>query len=137
MNEATSSPSSHRECKGKMLLLALYYTRSDLLQCAFSKYFSYSLLQLDRELERRKEVGFRFQQTLQLQNNIFVSDEDDRENHQVGFMAIAREVARLLKEYADVRKNNTSTNNNSNSNEEQDNNGEEFDENLMLRCVFP
>lgn len=53
--------------------------------------------ELEDELERRKELGFRFQQTLHLQNEIFVKDEDERERHQVNFMALVREITRLLR----------------------------------------
>lgn len=93
--------------------------------------FVFLSIQLDEELERRKELGFRFQQTLRMQNEIFVNDEDDREKHQVNFMAITREVARLLKEYSEGRKNTSDGDQDNNSNLD----GGEFDDNLMHRLL--
>ena len=58
------------------------------------------MFQLDEELERRKELGFNFVQVLRRQNELFINDEDEREKHQVNFMAVQREVTRILKEYA-------------------------------------
>lgn len=58
------------------------------------------MFQLDDELERRKELGFNFVQVLRRQNELFINDEDEREKHQVNFMAVQREVTRILKEYA-------------------------------------
>ena len=61
--------------------------------------------QLDEELERRKELGFNFMQVLRRQNELFTTDEDEREKHQVNFMSVEREISRILKEYAEEMNN--------------------------------
>ena len=85
-----------------------------------------SHFKLEEEIERRKELGFRFQQTLQLQDEIYSKDEEERERHQVGFMALAREVTRLLKDFGEYRKQMASG-----GEEGQADYSDEFDENLV------
>ena len=82
------------------------------------------MFQLEEELERRKELGFRFQQTLHLQNEIFAKDEDERERHQVNFMALVREITRLLKDFGTYRKEMQGE-------EGEEDYSDEFDDNLV------
>ena len=84
----------------------------------------FHIFQLEDELERRKELGFRFQQTLSLQNEIFARDEDDRERHQVNFMALVREIVRLLRDFGEHRKQVTDE-------EGEEDYSDEFDDNLI------
>ena len=56
-------------------------------------------------MERRKELGFCFLQVLRKQSEIFIKDEDEREKHQVTFMATVREISRMLKEFTDENNN--------------------------------
>ena len=54
-------------------------------------------------------------------------DEDEREKHQVNFMALVREVTRLLKEFGEQRKRHVDA-----SDDEGDNDfSDEFDDNLI------
>lgn len=57
------------------------------------------LRQLDAEIERRKELGFNFQQILQRQKTLLNNDETARQAHQVAFEASLREAMRVLKSY--------------------------------------
>lgn len=79
------------------------------------------LLQIDRELERRRELGFDFLQVVNKQGDIFEGDNKAREAHQVAFMAQQREAARILKDYSQSR-----------GKEDQDAQ-DDFDENLQHR----
>ena len=55
---------------------------------------------MDAELERRKELGFNFQQILERQKTLLNNDETAREAHQVAFEASLREAIRVMKSYA-------------------------------------
>lgn len=57
--------------------------------------------QLESELERRKELGFNFQQILQRQKAILEEDEEAREAHLVAFDASLREGIRMLKSHSE------------------------------------
>lgn len=59
--------------------------------------------QLEAELERRKELGFKFQQILKRQKAILEEDEEAREAHLVAFEASLREALRVLKSYNENR----------------------------------
>ena len=60
-------------------------------------------LQLEDELERRKELGGSLLLTLDKQDDIFQTDGKARETHQVAFMAQLREAMRILKDYSQSR----------------------------------
>ena len=53
------------------------------------------------ELERRKELGLRFEAVLKRQLDVMEEDEKYREEHQVAFMSALRESMRLLNDYSE------------------------------------
>lgn len=61
-------------------------------------YYLYILLQLDDELERRKDLGFTFQQLLRKELDVFNEDEQERQEHQVCFSSSLSEAMRILNE---------------------------------------
>lgn len=61
----------------------------------------YFVSQLEAELERRKELGFNFQQILQRQKTILKEDDEAREAHLVAFDSSLREAMRILKGYSE------------------------------------
>jgi hypothetical protein len=56
----------------------------------------YFILQLDDEVERRKDLGFTFQQLLRKELDILNEDEKGREEHQISFSAAVSETMRVL-----------------------------------------
>ena len=72
------------------------------------------------ELERRKELGFKYGQILSRQQTILTADESSREHHQVAFMSGVRESMRILREYTENR---------------QDDQVSEFDDQLIHRVA--
>jgi len=58
-----------------------------------------------------------------------VKDEDERERHQINFMALAREIARLLKDFGEHRKQVTGE-------EGEEDYSDEFDDNLIHKYVL-
>lgn len=79
-----------------------YYYNQLLCQCSFKRTgdnhcFCSIRIQLETELERRKELGFNFQQILQRQKANLQEDEEAREAHLVAFEASLREAVRVLK----------------------------------------
>ena len=105
----------------KTLLFSVIGLLAYSLHCIASNTTLIPPFQLEDELERRKELGFRYLQVLRRQNQLLIGDEDARETHQVNFMAIVREISRLLKQYNKQRQNE----------DESDSYEEEFDENLQ------
>ncbi|XP_013391352.1 uncharacterized protein LOC106159584 [Lingula anatina] len=59
------------------------------------------LEELEIELERRRELGSRFQTILERQINLQEQDEKSREEHQVSFQTAMREAMRLLNEHSE------------------------------------
>lgn len=53
-------------------------------------------MQLDDEVERRKELGFTFQQLIRKELDILNEDEKGREEHQISFTATVSEAMRVL-----------------------------------------
>ncbi|CAH1789583.1 unnamed protein product [Owenia fusiformis] len=63
--------------------------------------YEVKLEELEIELERRKELGTRFEAILQRQQNLIEDDELDREKHQVNYEAALREGQRQLNEHSE------------------------------------
>lgn len=53
-------------------------------------------MQLDDEVERRKDLGFTFQQLLRKELDILNEDDRGREEHQISFSASLYETMRVL-----------------------------------------
>jgi hypothetical protein len=60
------------------------------------EYFFNIILQLDDEVERRKDLGFTFQQLLRKELDILDEDERGREEHQIAFSSALSETMRVL-----------------------------------------
>ena len=59
-------------------------------------YISLCIFQLDDEVERRKDLGFTFQQLLRKELDILNEDDNGREEHQISFSAGVSETMCVL-----------------------------------------
>lgn len=75
--------------------------------CSCSRIFI-SFCQLDGELERRKELGFTFQQIIRKELDILNEDEKSREAHQISFTATMVEAIRVLNDVTESTSQSTS-----------------------------
>ena len=108
------------ECKLYLFICKWSFCLLATLHCL--EYFIDSSFSVWRRVGASKGVGILLLTGIEeTEPTVLIAEEDTRETYQVRFMAIVREISRLLKQYNKLRQNE----------DENDSYEEEFDENLQ------